>query len=332
MKLGYMRGGYRYRFDTGLDGEIWCIANSTDTEQWNIRVSVKSLSLAIYGYNGAKNRIFSFLEKLGAEGTQKVDPISGEIENSLKAAISRVDYCFDFKANNFEITPDFFQTHSRSKKQFLCPQEFIATGRKIIYCRIGSMPNKQIVIYDKTREIQDSNKPYWWRIWGINKAEFNQQVWRIEVRAGKKELKNWNLRTFEDFEKKIGNVISAILKEIKYVTPNYDDSNSARWPAVYFWKNAQNAAKNNLLDYTSHAERGIIIRDYRQALQNRYKTQIAGMIPAYAALTGKTDATAIPGVLEELLTEFSAQAEKEKNKNQKKINKALNKFEFIKEE
>ncbi len=38
----------------------------------------------------------------------------------------------------------------------------------------------------------------------LKKEEFNQKILRLEVRAGKKELKNWNLRTFDDFEEKIG--------------------------------------------------------------------------------------------------------------------------------
>lgn len=326
-----MRGGYRYRFDTGLEGEVWFIANSNAPDQWNIRTSVKSLSLALYGYRGVKKRIYSLLEKLGAIGTNKIDPVTGEIDNSLKSAISRVDYCFDFKTANFQINPDFLIAHSRTKKQFLYEKEFILAGRNIAYCRIGSMPNKQIVFYDKIREMQEKNKPYWWHIWALNKSEFNEKIWRIEVRAGKKELKNWNLRTFEDFEEKIGNVISSILSEIKYVTPNINDSNSARWPIADFWYSAQKSLKANLIEYTSSAEKGLVIRDYRDALKNRYKTQISGMLPAYTAITGKTDAAEIPGVIEELLHEFSEQSRKQLNRNQKKLNKAHNKFVFINE-
>jgi hypothetical protein len=324
-----MRGGYRYRFDTGLDGETWCIANSNDPSQWNIRVSVKSLSLALYGYKGAKERIYAMLEKLEAKGSGETNAKTGEIYEFPKEAISRVDYCFDFKSSDFLINPDYLIAHSRCKKNYFYPQQIVSTGRRITYSRIGSMPNRQIVLYDKILEIQEKNKPFWWQIWNLKKEEFNQKIWRIEVRAGKKELKNWNLRSFDDFEEKIGDVILAILNEIKYVSPNLNDTNQARWPLSPFWAEAQKAAKNALLEYISHAKRNPVIEEYKNALINRYKNQMAGMLPAYAAITGKADATQIPGVLEALYGEFSENAQKNKSQIDKKIKKAKNKFVFL---
>lgn len=55
------RGGYKYRFDTGLDGEIWFVAHSPGRDKWNLRASVKSLALALYGYEGVKSRLFERL-------------------------------------------------------------------------------------------------------------------------------------------------------------------------------------------------------------------------------------------------------------------------------
>jgi len=324
-----MKGGYRYRFDTGLDGETWCIANSDDPTQWNIRASVKSLTLALYGYQGVKEKIYSMLEKLEATGSGEINPKTGEIYTFPREAISRVDYCFDFKSNDFQINPDFLIAHSRCKKQYLYPKEIISTGRHITYSRIGSMPNRQIVLYDKTREIQEKNKSYWWKIWGLIKEGFNQKIWRIEVRAGKKELKNWNLRTFDDFEEKIGDVIISILKEIKYVTPNENDTNLARWPLSDFWRNTQKAAKNALEKYTSNAKRNPIIEEYREEIINRYKNQISGMIPPLAVALGKDDAAHIPGVLEAYLKEFSESSIKNKSKIKNKIEKSKNKFIFL---
>lgn len=342
IKLGYakipvavaesgMRGGYRYRFDTGLDGETWCIANSDDPEQWNIRVSVKSLSLALHGYEGVKERLYDMLEKLGATGSGEVNPKTGEVYDLPREAISRVDYCFDFKTDNFEIKPENLIAHSRCKKQYLLPQEVVSTGRHITYSRIGSMPNKQIVLYDKIREIQEKNKVFWWRIWGIEKNNFSQKIFRLEVRAGKKELKNWNLRTFEDFEEKIGDLILTILKEIKYVEPNLNDKNMGRWPLADFWRKAQKAAKDTLKKYISNAKRKSVVEEYKNILIERYKKQISGMLPAYSAIIGKDDVAQIPGVLEDLANEISQQPKKNKSKMQRKIKKAQNKFIFLDE-
>lgn len=62
------RGGYKYRFDTGLDGEIWFVAHSLKRDGWNIRVSAKSLALALHGYEGVKARILGRLAALEAKG------------------------------------------------------------------------------------------------------------------------------------------------------------------------------------------------------------------------------------------------------------------------
>lgn len=155
-----MRGGYRYRFDTGLDGEIWCIAASNDPEQWNIRVSVKSLSFALYGYIGCKKRIYDLLKKIEATGPTTINPKTGEFNDIPIEAISRVDYCFDFKSDNFLIDANCFIAHSRFNRDYIFPEQVISNGRNISYMRIGSMPNKQIVIYDKIREIRIKNKSY----------------------------------------------------------------------------------------------------------------------------------------------------------------------------
>jgi hypothetical protein len=168
-----MKNGYRYRFDTGLDGEIWCIAKDNKPTEWNIRVSVKSLSLALHGYKGVKKRIYEMLDNLDARGSGEKNPKTGEIYAFPREAISRVDYCFDFKSGDFQINPQCLLAHSRFKRQDLSIQDVITVGRQIVYTRIGSIKNKQIVLYDKIREIQEKNKPFWWQIWGIEKEKFD---------------------------------------------------------------------------------------------------------------------------------------------------------------
>ena len=75
------RGGYRYRFDTGLDGETWFVAHSTNSKNWNIRVSVKSLALSLYGYEGVKERILNRLKALKAIGQSRKISGSEEVTN-----------------------------------------------------------------------------------------------------------------------------------------------------------------------------------------------------------------------------------------------------------
>src|SRR6516225_8427740 len=60
------RGGYRYRFDTGEDGEIWFVKQDARVDKWNIRVSVKSFSLMLHGYAAVHDRLYRRLQAMGA--------------------------------------------------------------------------------------------------------------------------------------------------------------------------------------------------------------------------------------------------------------------------
>lgn len=137
------------------------------------------------------------------------------------------------------------------------------------------------------------------------------------------------MRTFADFEEKIGDVILSLLKEIKYVVPNPLDKNSTRWPLADFWLKAQKTAKSALAEYISNGKRNEIIKKYRAELKEIYQKQIEGMIPAYAVIQGQDDAAHLPGVLEGLLSDFSAETKKNQKKFRNKIKKSKNKFQFL---
>jgi hypothetical protein len=50
-----------------------------------------------------------------------------------------------------------------------------------------------------------------------------------EVRAGKKELKErWGIRTFDDVDRIIGDVVRHALDEVRYLAPSQGDSNVTR--------------------------------------------------------------------------------------------------------
>ena len=237
-------GGYRYRFDTGMDGEVWFIAHSTNSEGYNIRVSAKSLALALHGYEEVKGRILNRLGTLEAMGKGRHND-AGKVINTPLERISRFDYCFDFiMGADFKPTPDRFVAHQRAKKHVygehgVLPSYSSSNGDKINTIRIGEMPNRQIAIYNKTKEIKSNAKQYWWDIWGIDKKSFKEsfkQIWRIEVRAGKTELDKWPLKRFKEFEDKAGDVTNSILKAIRYTDPLKGDLNRSRWPIAPIWQ------------------------------------------------------------------------------------------------
>lgn len=303
------RGGFTYRFDTGFHGETWFVVHSPKRDGWNVKVSVKSLTLALYGYEGVKEKILNFLiNELEAMGVSRMDKNTGEMTEAPLERVSRFDFCIDFQTDEFIPDISAFIGKGRFKKRLLnvdddnhenFTSEIVFSGRMAKYFRIGSMPNRQVVLYDKISDITEKRKDYWWKLWGIEKAEFKGQIWRIEARAGKKELNKWNLRRFSDFEKMAGDVISSILKDIKYTIPSDTDQNITRWPMAQFWREAISIAEKKLQNHISHAQRKMIIEGYRNQISDQFEKSISGQAVSYAALHGM-DISEIPGVLDVL--------------------------------
>lgn len=334
------RGGFTYRFDTGFHGETWFIVHTLKRDGWNVKVSVKSLTLALYGYDGVKEKIINFLiNDLEAVGFSRIDRKTGEITDFPLERISRIDFCIDFKADEFIPDISAFVGKGRFKERVLnvnddnqdnCISEIVFSGRMAKYFRIGSMPNRQVVLYDKISDITEKRKEYWWDIWGIKKSEFEGQIWRIEARAGKRELNKWNLRRFSDFEKMAGDVISAILRDIKYTIPSPTDKNITRWPLAPFWQEAINIAEDKLQNHISHAERKMVIEGYRNEISNQFEKSILGQTVSYAALHGM-DISEIPGVLDVLGESLLERIRKNPQKFQEKHQNATDRYSLLEE-
>lgn len=225
-------------------------------------------------------------------------------ELPYKEVISRIDFCVDFETNNFEIDKNRIVAHSKAKRNYNESNiEYNGTGKVFDSVRIGKMPNKQLAIYNKIKEIKSRNKSYWWNVWNIDKTNYEKQIWRVEARAGKKELRQWNLKTFNDLEEKAGNVILHIFNSIRYVNENNKDTNQSRWKNAKFWDNLIEITKTNLFDYIANANRELILDGYRNELVNTFKQNINGSIRAYTALTDN-EIGQLPEVIELLKAEL----------------------------
>jgi hypothetical protein len=255
------RGGYTYQFTNGADGHIWLIGDRQDSTQWNVRVKVESLPFSLYGYEAVKERILDILDDdLCAKGSDNNFGIPQE-------RISRIGYCMDFIFEE-PFIPELknFICHGRTKKQKR--REFIShkngTGQYTETITLGKMPNRQITIYNKIKDITAKNSSYWWKVWGLEKNKFKKEIWRIGICAGKKELNKWNLKTFEDFEEITGDLISDILEHYKYTVPNLNDTNSTRWPKSEIWNKAISTAQIDLFSFSSKINPKIILDHLRK--------------------------------------------------------------------
>ena len=280
------RGGYAFRFDTGSDGQIWSIKDNTDMEQWNVRVEVRALALALYGYEGVKARLWRVLDAMGAR--------------VVTESVGRADFAVDFIADDFEIEPVNFVAHSHSRQNVRrddpegeAAQDGFSEewrGGRCSGVTVGSMPNRQVTVYDKRAEqVRKVGSP-WFKIWGYEKEDC-PVVWRIEVRAGKRYLADNDVYTFGDLEAKIGDLYRDTLAKIRLVSVR-DESNVTRSVTHPLWASACDEIGQVTDAWASNADPADLRQHSRDELAELYRKQMVGLAVSYGLVLGETARTA----------------------------------------
>jgi hypothetical protein len=270
------RGGYRYRCDTGSMGATLFFKKGQTRQKWNIRISVKSKPLAVYGIKVVWSQLSTLLEGLGIDSAQE--------------SIGRADYAVDFvMPDQFTLKADQFVVHSRTTNSerstvqrrtdgFGEQIHLNLSGRVPSSVTLGKMPGRQIIAYDKRKEIIQHQKLYWYEIWGIDRTD-SVSIWRIEIRAGKKHLKYWKIRTFQDLENQFGDLVEAALKAVRYVRETTADSNVSRLPLHPLWLALQKETMEGLFDYRSGVIPEHIIEGEREKIAGNYDAQVIALLP-----------------------------------------------------
>jgi len=236
-------GGYRFILDTGPLGAIWMIKRNSAENQWNFFVSPRSTMLLAYGYRETFEQLLETIKAMG-----------GRV---ITHSINRADFAMDFETNGFELHPEQIVAHSHSKvspryskrasKEDDNQPHMVLRGRRVESITIGKQPGRQIIIYDKRREAIERQKYHWFKVWGKDRHDPNLEIWRIEVRGGKKELKdNYRITTLYDFEASIGDVIINALHSIRHLASGQVDSNVSRQALSPLWQAAQSVAASDL--------------------------------------------------------------------------------------
>ena len=185
-----LRGGYAVRLDTGSLGEVLAFKANVDPHGWNGFASIRASTLAALGYHAAREQLFARLARMGFI--------------VLAHSVNRIDYASDFLTPGFVLRPEGFVAHPRVRKQLhwsapnandLNHPSAVLAGRRVEAMTIGKMPGRQIIVYDKRAEAVAHRKLFWFKAWKIDPADATAEITRVEVRAGKKELKDhWHLR------------------------------------------------------------------------------------------------------------------------------------------
>lgn len=281
-----MRGGYRYLLDTGPLGAKWMIKRNTDATQWNLFASPRATALLAFGYRETFQRLLRDIESMGGR-------VTGH-------SINRVDFAMDFQTFGFELHPEQIVAHSHSKVsphwgQRTEPDDqdqpnIVFRGRRVESVTVGKQPGRQVTIYNKRREAIERKKLFWFEVWGRDPKEKNLEVWRVEVRSGKKELKDkYRIVTLDDFEASIGDVIIRSLSDIRYLADRQRDSNVSRHALSPLWEAAQTTAKEKLCDLRSGLTPGQLKNVERTQAQETYLALCAGNAVGFGIAHDMTD-------------------------------------------
>lgn len=321
-----MRGGYAFIVDTGPLGGKWMFKNNSDPRQWNIFASPSATMLLAYGYDGTREKLFEWLEAVGAK-----------VSNH---SINRVDFAMDFTTRNFELHLDQFIAHAHAKVRPYWGDErsntdknqpsAVIRGRQLESVTIGKQPGRQIIVYDKRREAITRQKKFWFKAWGIDPTDSRIKVWRVEIRAGKRELKDrWQIRQFEDLDAGIGDVCLHALTEVRYIADRQTDSNVTRQQLHPLWVAANEAVTDRLAEFQSGLLPGQIIEIERELAMERYITLVTSNAIGLGVALDLNNETIQQKIADIAHSNILKRIDENKDRISKSIKRARDKLHFI---
>ncbi len=289
-------GGYTYRLDTGTLGAIWLIQAKADRPNWNFFAKPLASALLAHGFGRVVEDLNWFLAGIGATHDDH--------------AINRIDFAIDIRADDTTIDLDNFVAHPRTKRSPHWQDRdgerssAVFTGRGIESVTIGKMPGRQIILYDKTAEARAKQNFYWFEAWKIDPADTAARVWRLELRLGKRELKDRRgIKSIADLETNLKRALLDLLDSIRYIAPGQTDSNVSRRKPHPLWALAEDYIPSaDLLAGLGDIPPARLVEITTGQMAQTYKSLITGNAAGYAAMIGLDDRT-IAGSLSDLVAD-----------------------------
>jgi hypothetical protein len=132
------------------------------------------------------------------------------------------------------------------------------------------------------------------------------QVWRLEVRAFKRHLKDdWQVTTWGNLKATFPSILESALSKVRYTIPT-SDSNRNRWPDHPLWQTARAAISQDMEDLRSIADPDLIKSISREERDQILDNQIKGCVISRAALNEVSD-----GDLPTYVKKMNAQMERD---------------------
>jgi len=275
------RGGYTYLIDTGLVGSTICFKTSLARDQHNGFVEISSACLLAHGWRTSVEQALAHVKALGF--------------HVVSISLNRVDYCIDFLDAHIDIHPRDFIAHSRVKNRAFheplsvtdhVEMRSVAQSGHVQSLTLGTMPGRQVIVYNKRAEVIEKRKHYWFDAWGMDRNDTTRTVHRVEVRAGKTHLTKKGIRSLEDFEAHIGLILTDAVTAIRWVQRSPTDANVTRAPLHPVWEAVQTHIADALAPYTAPLTPAVITERMRENKRLEYKQQVIGNLGGYLGCKG----------------------------------------------
>ncbi len=339
--------GYRFLLDGGPEGANWSIKKPNARDKWGIRLSFGSFFMSIYGLGAAKAHCERVLDAFGVRyGPEDV-------------SISRADFCVDVLVNDLALDPNNLIAHSAAGRRDNITYEDVAVHGKsgwVSSITSGSITNRQVIIYNKRSEVIAHGKHHWWDMWnhtlrngvGNTNAPYTvrrgrvpgpltpdktqaaqNQVWRVEFRAGKSLLKDtWGIRTWEQFFDQFGDLCRSSGERIRYTEPDPNDTNRARWPNHPLWEVVCAEMNDDLIEMRSGADPNPMKEVHREEHIASLLKQVTGTCITMAALEG-WEHEELPAAFSSLAERMTMAANDDPERSAKQLQDAKDRYVFL---
>ena len=134
-------------------------------------------------------------------------------------------------------------------------------------------------LYDKTAEVNKSNKHFFYDVWSPNGWEFRDQVWRLEFQYKRETLSQLDSIAVDDLAEKLSSLwCYATTQWLRLTLPNVNDTARARWGTHPLWEMLTTTSWQTLPN-----------RNLRRVIKERiptddyFFTSGFGVFPAYMA-------------------------------------------------
>lgn len=323
-------GGFEYSFSTGEDGADWaCMGANVEGGRWMLTASAKSAMFVQHGASleAARDQFAALLKAWHFEPTRSDE---GHFES-----VARVDFAMDFvEAAGDPFTLDPAMIASKGKKSgYLEGASAHWSGRRVTGATVGKMPNRQVTIYDKTADIKAKGKDYWWQVWGLD-PECGQRVWRVELRAAKKFLRDtWKVRTFEDLQAAVADMMADTLDKVRLVVP--DDSNITRCSDAPLWRRVREAIASGFKGLFNGLCPGVVKEAVLGRLDARLRGMLRGCFLTHAAVSTsdmgfpETKVTGVKAFVERTMQSLLHEIEADTEVTIEHVAKARNRYRLL---